>query len=184
MAYSTVAMVRLALVPSSDGTQPEEPTNTAADLSDLQLQDAIAEADSTIDSFISKFYAVPVAPIIDGLGEDGTVGAIPHPIDYWSRNLAAYNATLSLRGSLDFTDDDPVARRYNATMAALKMVAAGQASLQLPDNRSTNASTGAGSAINPYTGTLWCAEDFSVNPSINPAWPVFPSFFGNPGAGL
>lgn len=171
MAYSTVKMVRQALVPSSTGEQPVSPTNTAADLTDTQLLDAIAEADSTIDGYVGRFYAVPIALIVADSDEDGPVGAIPHPIDYWSRNLAAYNATLTLRGSQDFTDDDPVARRYKATMDALKGVGNGTISLQLPDNRSTNASTGASAPYNPYVGDLFDPTDFSLRP-VSPAWPI------------
>lgn len=157
MSYSTPAMVRQALVPSSDGSTPNTPTNTAADLSDVQLQDAINEADAMIDGYIGRFYATPVAEVV-------VSGEIPHPIDYWSRNIASYNATLAYRKSQDFADTDPVARRYVATMDALKAVAAGTVGLNLPDNRSTSGATGAGPAINPYRGDLWTTDDFSLNP--------------------
>lgn len=179
MAYSTPAMIRKALVPTSDGTQPTQPTRTAADLTDAQLVDAIAEADSDIDSYIGKFYAVPVALIIDGSSGDGAgVGAIPHPIDYWSRNIAAYNASLAVRGSQDFPETDPVARRYTATMTALRMVSLGQAKLQIPNNTSSNTGVGAGPAINPtYHGDLFDAKDFNLHP-LNPTWPMWPD---NPG---
>ena len=177
MAYSTVKMVRQALVPSSDGSVPDPVSNTAADLSDAQLQDAIAEADSTIDGYIGRYYAVPVQAKITGDDTDGTVGAIPHPIDYWSRNIAAYNATLTFRGSQDFEDNDPVARRYTATINALVAVSKGQVGLQLPDNTSTNSATAAGAPFNPYVGDLFDPCDFNLRP-LNPAWPVVPAFGG------
>lgn len=175
MAYSTPAMVRNALNPGTDGTAPPDPASgTGADLSDTQLNDAIAEADAVIDSYIAKYYAVPVAEIITGSDEDGTVGAIPHPIDYWSRNIASYNATLVVRKSLDFTDDDPVARRYNATMSALVGVSKGQATLQLPENQTPNAATGAGAPVNPYyVGDLFDARDWNLQP-MNPDFPIWP----------
>lgn len=174
MAYSTPAMVRQALVPSSDGSQPppENPTFTAADLSDEQLADAINEADSTIDSYIGRFYAVPVAAVLSDSDEDGAVGTIPHPIDYWSRNLAAYFATISYRGSQDFADSDPVQRRYDATMAALKMVVAGTAQLQLPRNMTDNAATGAAPAYNPYAGDLFTIDYFDLAPARYPMGPA------------
>src|SRR4051812_32630014 len=135
MAYSTPEMVRKAFVPSSDGTLPAAKTYTAADLSDDQLIDAIGEADGLIDSMIGRFFTTPVVEV---------AGAIPHPIDWWSRNLAAYNAYLSFRQGQDFSDQDPVARRYQATLAALQAVNAGTASLDLPrqsgDNRAAGAS--------------------------------------------
>ena len=167
MAYSTPAMVRKAILPSSDGSQPTAPnlSHTAADLSDPELADAIAEADSTIDGALSGRYAVPVA-------NDGS-GNVPHPIDYWSRNLAAYIATLSYRGSQDFSDDDPIARRYRMTQDAINMVATGKASLPLPSQTGTNSQVGVHSAYNPYVGDLWTPDDFNLtegSPVLGPYW--------------
>lgn len=172
MAYSTPAMVRQALVPGSDGTQTTN-SGTAADLDDTQLTDEIAEADAMIDSYIARYYAVPVAVKIAGDDEDGTDGSIPHPIDYWSRNIAAYNATLTFRKNLDFQETDPVARRYNATMTALTAVSRGQATLQLPDNRTPNSGSGAGTPVNPYVGNLFDARDWNLRP-LTPDWPLWP----------
>lgn len=162
MAYTTPAEVRMALVPSSDGSLPASPTNTAADLQDVQLEDAIAEASATIDGYIGGFYAVPVA-------DDATTSATPHPIDFWARNIAAYLATLTYRGSLDFTDTDPIARRYKDTLMALQAVAAGKMKLQIPDNETGNSAVGVGAAFNPYVGDLWDPSDFSLNPSLSPS---------------
>ena len=162
MPYSTPAMVRLALVPSSDGTLPAQPSGTAADLADAQLTDAIAEADSIIDGYLARRYTVPVAAVS---------GSIPHPVDYWSRNLAAYEASCTYRGSMDFSDNDPVARRYKATMDALKDVAAGRMTLDLPLSSGTDstASSGVGAAVNPYNGDLWQPSDFDIRPSADQA---------------
>lgn len=167
MAYSTPAMVRQALVPSSDGSMPTTVTNTAADLPDAQLQDAINEADSIIDGYIGRFYAVPVT------GE-----AIPHPVDYWSRNIAAYNATLTYRESQDFADQDPVARRYTATMAALQSVSKGEIQLQLPRQTGDSRAAGADSPINPYEGDLFTPEDFDLRPAYDPIQGPSPYWFG------
>lgn len=185
MPYSTPAMVRLALNPATqDGgvAPPAAPSRTAADLPDAQLLDFIAEADAQIDAMIGRFYIVPVAPVFadDVLGDGADVGAVPHPIDYWSRNIACYFATLTVRGAADFTDQDPIARRYSATMTALNMVAAGTAKLQLPDNTTSAAGVGAAAAINPgYVGDLFDASDFNLHP-LNPTWPLWPD---SPGVG-
>lgn len=168
MSYSTPEMVRKALTPTSDGTQPDPPSETGADLTDDQLQDAIDEADAVIDAYLGRYYQVPVA-------NDSTTNQTPHPVDFWSRNLAAYNATLVFRQSLDLDSNDPVVLRYQATMAALQAVANGTVGLQLPDNRSTNSATGAESPYNPYAGDLFTPDDFNVRP-LNPAWPVWPDF--------
>jgi phage gp36-like protein len=161
-------MVRKALVPTLSGNLPTQVTRTAADLSDAQIQDAITEADATIDSYIGAYYAVPVADVNE---------AVPHPVDYWSRNIAAYNATLTYRGSQDISDTDPIVRRYNATMQALQAVQAGKARLQLPNNTSPNAGTGAAPAYEPYDGDLFTPDDFSLAPAMydpvlggNPVW--------------
>jgi phage gp36-like protein len=159
MAYSTPAMVRKALVPSSTGAVPNPPTHTAADLDDATLQDAIAEADAQIDAYLAGIYVTPV-------GDSAVPGVPPHPIDYWSRNIAAYNATLTYRGSQDFGDNDPVARRYKDTETALKAVEGGKLSLPLPRNATGAGSTaGVSPAYNPYVGTLWTPDDFSVGPT-------------------
>jgi phage gp36-like protein len=156
MPYSTPEMVRKAFVPSSDGTLPATQTFTAADLTDDQLLDAIGEADGYIDSMIGRFYTTPVAQ---------TGNTAPHPLDWWSRNIAAYNAYLAFRQGQDFSDQDPVARRYQATLVALQAVNAGTASLNLPRQDGDSRASGASPAYEPYQGDLWTPEDFSVNPS-------------------
>lgn len=173
MAYSTPAMVRYALVPSA--TDPEDvpatPTNTAADLTNEQLNDAIAEADSLIDGYIGRYYAVPVE--LDPLGN------VPSPIGYWSRTIAAYLATCTYRGSLDFSDTDPVARRYKDVLGALSDVSKGVLGLQIPDNTSGNAATGAGHAINPYRGQLFNPNDFDLGPAnYDPVYGSTPYWYG------
>jgi len=159
--YSTVTEVRAAILPTG-GTPdpPQPPSNTAADMSNVALQDAIAEADSTIDAYIGGRYVTPV---------DLVAGVVPHPLDYWSRNIAAYNATLSWRKSQDFADTDPMARRYKATMAALSAVQAGKAVLPggLPTNQGEGSSDGAGSPYEQYIGTMFEPEDFGLYPAPN-----------------
>lgn len=152
-------MVRMAVSPSADPANPPVPeSGTAADLSNVEILDAISEADSTIDAFISGRYVTPVAQVSD---------ATPHPLDYWSRNIAAYNATLTFRGSLDFTDSDPVARRYTATMLALTAVRDNKANLPptIPEigGGDDGAAEGAGAPINQYPGdNMFAPEDFSL----------------------
>lgn len=166
MSYSTVVEVRNALSPAPDGSPWEDgdapdsnnPTGTAADLSNDQLQDAIAEADALIDTYIGALYVAPV--VNDFTGTPYLV--TPHPLDYWSRNIAAYNASLTFRMSQDFTDQDPVARRWLATMAALTLVMKNQLILNIPGNVSDSAGEGAGSPVNPYYGTMFEPDDFSL----------------------
>lgn len=166
MAYSTAAMVRQALVPSSDGSQPATPTNTAADLTDAQLADSIAEADALIDGYIGGYYAVPVVGYLDANGNPPAT--VPAPINYWSRNIAAYNASLAYRGSMDFADQDPIARRFKDTLDALTAVSTGKMRLQLPQNTGVNSATEAGNVFNPYDGDLFTPDDFDLTTDPNP----------------
>lgn len=173
MSYSTVVEVRNALSPApsgapwEDGDQPDanNPTNTAADLTNNQLLDSIAEADALIDSFLAAYYLTPVVFEADG------VTPYPAPIvplAYWSRNLAAYYATLVFRKSMDFTDQDPVARRYNATMGYLNLVQQGKLVLPFPPTISDSAGEGAGGPINVYGGSDMfqpCDFDLVYGPS-------------------
>ena len=126
MAYSTPTSVREAVAPGEYdmANPPDTASNTAADLSNVQLLDSIAEADATIDAYLGGRYAVPVVSV---------GGVVPHPIDYWSRNIAAYLGTLVLRKGKDFADTDPIARRYAMTMAALTAIRDGRSTLQIPD---------------------------------------------------
>lgn len=163
MAYSTIQELRLAVAPLSGGTPdpPNPPSNTAADLPNATLLDAVAEADATIDSYIGSRYVTPVAV-------DPTTSAIPHPIDYMSRNIAVYLATLTFRGSQDFSDNDPVARRYNATMAVLISVQKGTGSLPgIPEigtggDGGASGSSGAAAPYNQYDGTMFNLDDFDL----------------------
>lgn len=164
MAYSTISMVRLALIRTTDGSEPpSSPSGTAADLSNEQIADHIAEADALINGYLAGRYTTPVAAV-------GDPAVIPEPVNYWSRNIAAYEATCTYRGSMDFTDNDPVARRYKATMDALKDVAKGVLVLDLPGadgSGESPGSGGAGPAFNPYVGDLWVPADFISGEAID-----------------
>lgn len=163
----------MAISVATNGDLPTTQTHTAADLSDEVLLDAIAEADATINSYIGRFYTTPVPSD----AEDNT----PHPIDYWSRNIAAYNATLTYRGSQDLSNDDPVTRRYNATMDALRAVNSGSAQLSLDLNEGDHSASAAGDPINPFVGDLFTVDDFDLlPPSTDPVFGgvVRPGFWG------
>jgi phage gp36-like protein len=155
--YSTVFEVRAAVSPSGGSDNPpDEPTRTAADLPNASITDAIEEADSIIDSYIGGRYVTPVA------GDPA-----PHPIDYWSRNIAAYLATLTQRKGQDFSDNDPVARRYNATMLALTAVRDGKASFpsSIPEigaDGSTGGAEGAAAPFNPNPDVMFGPEIFGL----------------------
>lgn len=160
MAYSTPAQVRQALVATSDGSLPAQPTHTAADYTDEQLTDSITQADALIDGYIGGFYATPVT-------EPG------EPLAFWSRTIAAYLATLTFKGSLDLSDSDPVVRRYQIVLTNLKDVAAGRMKLNFPGNDGPSKVAGVGQVVNPDTGPyeLFPASDFDIDPAPHyPDW--------------
>lgn len=157
MPYSTPAMVRNAVAPGdwlADPPQTPGGTGTAADMSDDQLADEIAEADTQINVALSPYYTVPVAPLIGG----GT----PHPIDYWSRNIAAYNATLTNNRNLPLDPNSPVALRYKQTLAALAGLANGTTAPGIPPVNPDTGGGGAGAPLNPYEGNLFDQSDFQL----------------------
>jgi phage gp36-like protein len=175
-AYCTPELVRLALVPTSNGAQPDPPSNTAADLTDAQLIDAIAEAQALVDGYLRARYATPVEPT-------GDPAVFHSTIVYWTRNLALYEATNTYRGSMDYSDSDPVARRYKATMEALKDVAAGKIVLDLPGVGGGSSDTGAGSvdpAINPYVGELFGPDDWLQESNLGTTTPWYGPYWTSP----
>lgn len=169
--YCTVTQLRGALAPSGGSG----PWHTAADLTDPQLQEAIDEAASTVDVAIGARYAVPVAPV------DPTANPLtyPHPVDFWCLNIAAYLATCTFRGSADFTDNDPVYRRYVTAVNAMTAVAKGIGSLPIASSLgTTTGSSGALPAENRYSGNLFEAGDFDLgDPRSNylndPRWRAY-----------
>lgn len=155
MGYSSPDQVRSALSPTyEEGTI----TNTAADMDDPHIEEAINSADERINSYIGERYITPVAPLPDPpLYPDGLV--------FLSRDIACYFATLTWRKSKDLTNDDPVARRYVDAMALLTLIARGQASLPVPPNTGPTGNAGAGTPENPYTGDLFSDRDFDLLPA-------------------
>jgi phage gp36-like protein len=168
MPYCTPDDVRLALAPGEwDGSGPSaQPTNTAADLSDEQLADAITEADTTIDSYLSRYYATPVAT-------DPDLQLTPEPVRSWSRDIAAYLGTLTWRKSKDISENDPVRLRVAQVFGMLTGVAQDKVSLALPPSPESPGQAGADQAINPYDGQLFDPSMFSLY-GPNPGWPWLP----------
>lgn len=164
MAYATVDAVRQAASGIPGLTDPPaSPTHTPADLPNSVLNDLIAEADATINTYIGARYVTPVA--------NDTSNNVPHPLDYWSRNIATYNAWLTFRKGKDLTDNDPAVRRYAATMAALDAISKSQIDIPVPEiGTEADSPSIAGQAINQYEGVLFVARDFSLVEQSVPGW--------------
>jgi phage gp36-like protein len=163
VAYSTVKSVRQALAPGfALDNPPNPPSNTAADLSNEQLTDAIAEADARINTYIGGRYATPVA------ADDS--GNTPAPVNYWSRDIAAYLALLTWRKTQPVNQQDPVALRAAQALVELTSVRDGKTNLPLPENTSdVGESGGAGDPERPAPGIL--TFDSGLDPFGSP-WPA------------
>ena len=152
--YSSVASVRAALTP---GSLPED-GSTASGLQDEQIRDAINEADAVIDSHIGSVYTVPVA--YDESPLDTVAVA---PVRFWSRNIAAYLATLTFKRNKDVGKDEPVRLRYDGTMALLVAIRDGKAtvpSLPIPGDEDGDGAQ----VFQLYDGELFTEADQGLGP--------------------
>lgn len=124
--YSTPAQVRLALAPTPpSNTAPTQ--ETAASLSDEQLIDAIKEADSKINLALSARYVTPVQP----LDPNADPLVYPDPIGYWSRDIAAYLASLTKYRNRPMAATEPVYLRMQAAVAEMNAVRDGKTVLTI-----------------------------------------------------
>lgn len=156
--YSSVLDVRNALAPGGS----ESDTTTAASFNPAQLTDAINEADAIIDTHLSLVYAIPQSD------EDPLV-AVP-PVRWWSRDIAAYLATLTFKRSKDIPADEPIRLRFNLIMAQLVAIRDGKAAVDLPP-------AGGESEVyvkNLYEGKMFSPEDFALYPSGRSGFGIWP----------
>jgi phage gp36-like protein len=153
--------VRNALAPGAS-----EDTDTAASFDDAQLNDAIKEADSVVDTYVYSLYSIPMDP-------DATPpsSVAVYPVRAWSRDIAAYLATLTFRKSKDMLPDDPVRLRYLYVMEILQKIADGSLRPNLPPPAS-DVNTGQGVFVyNLYPGRLFTAADVFLPPSKHRGYP-------------
>lgn len=127
--YSTPQDVRTALTPG--GQQSD--LSTGASLADEQINDAIAQADTIIDSYLGLLYVIPTSEVpVEGSEPPTTVTVAPFPVRYFSRDIAAWLATLTFKRNQDIPPDDPIRLRYNMTMNLLQRYSDGTAVLPNP----------------------------------------------------
>lgn len=155
--YTTVAAVRLALAPLSTSPDYSPRQDTAAGLSDDQLEDAIREADAKIDSYLLRRYVVPVEPL--------SPDVYPGPIGFWSRDLAAYYATLTLYRNTPMESTNPVFLRMQGVVVDLIAVRDGKSALDIPVSESPSSSSGFAGVVNLYDDPLLSPEDWGVRPT-------------------
>jgi len=141
--YCSVQDVRIAL--AADGLN--DGTNTAADMSDNTLTDAITEASAVVDSYVGGPYS--------------DTDTVPSMVVYWTRDIAAFLATLTWRKSKDLTVMDPVYLRYQLTLDRLMGIATGTTAM--PSDQLPTSDPYAGTVINPMGDwTLFNWWDFDL----------------------
>jgi len=152
MPYSSPIDVRNALTPGAASTDP----STAGGLSDEQIDDAIAQADARINGYLPADYTVPMITL------ENDLQVASSPFRFWSRDIAAYLATLTYKRNKDVPLDEPVRLRYTDTMADLLAVSRG--TYQLPDDGVTDGDLGEVFVYNQYEGQLFGPSDFYLAP--------------------
>jgi len=155
--YSSTDDVRYAVAPGSVG---RDSPATAGSLNDEQIIDAINEADSIVNLHVAGRYVVEQDP--------ANVAVATAPFRYWSRNIAAWMATLSQRLSKPVDVNDPVRLRYIETMALLVKVREGN--LDIPGATPVSPSTTGDDVFvyNQYEGHLFGLNDLGLSHSPLP----------------
>lgn len=168
MPFSSVIDVRLALTPGAKKVDNE----TAAGFVDAQLADAILEADGIIKSYLARYYTIDttetqqIDPSLPANSQPVNVEVAAYPVRGWSRDIAAYLATLTFFRNKDVKEDDPVRLRYGLAMANLDLVRKREIILDSEDFPPVdNADSQSGVFVeNTYEGKLFHPEDFRLVP--------------------
>lgn len=170
--YSSPADVRNALTPGAGDTDE----TTAASFEDAQIEDAIKEADGVIDTYIYSMFGIPQDP--DAIPANSV--AI-YPVRAWSRDIAAYLATLTFRKSKDMAPDDPVRLRYNFVMDVLEKISEGVLRPNLPQPPTPPDGYGPQGAFvyNQYRGKLFTMADVFCPPNRRHPWMIQPHRYGD-----
>lgn len=161
--YCSVQDVRLALAPISMWNDP----STAATLPDAQIEDAIGEAEGTVNAYLALRYTIETAPVEEldiPVADPPTfhpMDVAPVPVRGWTRTIAAYLATLTYRKGKDLGPDDPIRLRYNMVMGFLEAVRDHRMSIDLIEVTS-DAGEGGVTVVNQYEGHLFDLEDVGL----------------------
>lgn len=114
--YTDVDAVRLALSPGGDNSD----LGSAASLGDADLQAAVDDATDEINGKIATRYQLPLV-------------AAPSILNRIARDIAAYFATLTQRGSDPIAATEPVALRYTAAESLLTQIQNGTIAIDPTD---------------------------------------------------
>lgn len=134
---------------------PFRPQNTAAALTDGQIEAAIVNAQAEVDARLRGRYPVPFDPV-------------PALVASITLDVAAWLVTLLYREQKDIPDGDPAIRRYERAQCLLRDIATGMADLDAGDGGAPAPRTGGGlgPAIPRRDGDLFGAANFGLSNTV------------------
>lgn len=169
--YCTVRDVRNALTPGVDVMN--SPGKDPSDLPDWQIEDAIDAAEGVVNAHVAARYVVtpaeievPVIPATDPVTTE-MVTVAPAPLRAWTRDIAAWYATLTFNRAKDIKEDDPIRLRMALVMSLLRDVRDRKSILPLPPVTDEENVTSGAEIYNLYEGNLFGPEDFNLTYGSN-----------------
>lgn len=146
VAYATPDDVRGAI--TRDLTKLKQ---SAASMSDEQIQANIDNAQSQVDGKLRRLYSVPFNPV-------------PAMIKSITIDIAGFLSTASYRQERETKEIDPIVRRYNRAHDMLCYLAEGHYALEDAGGQIMARMNGMGRGIPPSGGQLFTARDFRLCP--------------------
>jgi hypothetical protein len=173
--FCTVRDVRLALTPNAVEEEVARP-ETAAYFQDYQIEDAILEAEGIVAAHIAARYTIVTGEVEEINPEDPLETWVwvvaPSPIRAWTRDVAAYLASLTFHRHKDIEEDDPIRLRFKMVMDNLIAVRDRKMNIDLPP---IGDGTSGVFVINQYEGKLFGLEDVGLEyegRSAQRIWPL------------
>jgi phage gp36-like protein len=146
------AVLARDLTPLGQGLE----TGTAADLSDVQLANAIDTAQALIDASVANRYSVPFPD------------PAPKLIVQLTKVIGAYQAEMVYRQSVDIADEDPMQRMFVWAQSVLTSLGGGN--IDLPDLAPTSQDKPSTSIHNMYSGQLFWPKLFGLDDGTEGRW--------------
>ena len=139
--------------------------NSAAGLTNAQLEEAIGDAKDEIDAKLAVRYPTP----FDDPRYETPI-PVPPLVHQITTNIAAYLATLTFLRGAPLEPTSPVFLRYTRAEAMLTGVANGTIPLDLPAGVQTEEPgetiDGGATVVNTYNGTMFSPSDFDIGPAF------------------
>lgn len=174
--YCSVADVRAVLAPQIVDEHgdlfPDTTAETAAQLIDTQIRSAIDSASARVDTYLRVRYTVPVAALNAGVDVNPSDYEYPPSVRYWTRDLAAFDATLTLMRGLPVGADEPVRLRQAQALLDLAAVRDGKMDAGAPTSETPSGQEGFSGVVTVGAAGTFDATDFGGRPGW---WDVYGS---------